>query len=134
MRNSQAALDAEKRLVSLHENNIFIKKMSKITKLLNTLFWWENSFTPSCIGIVISPPLLDFVQTHPNRSSETTIIADDLNRKMCLKTFPDKSLFFEILMKHYNNDTDELQITLEEKQKTKVSYNDYIEFLHQLLH
>jgi len=80
---------------NLQENNIFIKKMSKITKLLNTLFWWENSFTPL----------------------------------LCIKSFPDKSLFFEILMKHYNNETDELQIALEEKQKIKISYNDYIEFL-----
>jgi hypothetical protein len=78
---------------NLHEKNIFIKKMSKITKLLNTLFWWENS---------------------------------------SIKTFPDKSLFFEILMKHCNNETDELQIVLEEKQKIKVSYDDYILFLQQL--
>ena len=78
---------------NLIENDVFIKKMAKITKLLNTLFWWENS---------------------------------------SIKSFPERSLFFVILQKHYNNETDELQVVLEEKQKTKVSFDDYILFLQNV--
>jgi len=76
------------------ENDMFIKKMAKMTKLLNTLFWWENS----CIS----------------------------------SSFPDNSLFFDLLQKHYDSETDELQVALEEKQKKIVSRDDYIEFLHSL--
>ena len=82
------------KMPNLIENDIFIKKMAKITKLLNTLFWWENSF---------------------------------------IKSFPDKSLFFKILQKYYNNETYELQIVLEEKQKIKILFDDYIIFLQSLL-
>ena len=88
--NDSVNTQIDTKIQNLPENGIFIKKMAKITKLLNTLFWWENSHITS---------------------------------------FPDKSLFFGLLLKHYNTETDELQVALEEKQKTKVSYDEYIEFL-----
>jgi len=84
----------ELKMSNLLENDMFIKKMAKMTKLLNTLFWWENS----CIS----------------------------------SSFPDSSLFFDLLQKHYDSETDELQVALEEKQKKIVSLDDYIEFLHSL--
>jgi hypothetical protein len=84
----------EIKMSNLLENDMFIKKMAKMTKLLNTLFWWENS----CIS----------------------------------SSFPDNSLFFDLLQKHYDSETDELQVALEEKQKKIVSRDDYIEFLHSL--
>ena len=84
----------EIKMSNLLENDMFIKKMAKMTKLLNTLFWWENS----CIS----------------------------------SSLPDSSLFFDLLQKHYDSETDELQVALEEKQKKIVSRDDYIEFLHSL--
>lgn len=83
----------EIKMPNLLENDLFIKKMAKITKLLNTLFWWENS---------------------------------------CITSFPDRTLFLGILQKHYDSETDELQMTLEEKQKKIISHHDYIEFLNSL--
>jgi len=112
------------------ENDVFIKKMSKITKLLNTLFWWENSFDTKTDSVThISEVNLGKTSSRLLRSGAE---AEAMIFTPTIKSFPDKSLFFEILQKHYRNETDELQISLEEKQKTKVSYDEYILFLHQL--
>lgn len=86
------------------ENN-FIKKMSKITKLLNTLFWWEN---PSIQTLIKSP------KKSSDHSTETGI---------------PQNIILNILNKHYVNEHYDIQETIEDMQKTLVSRSEYINML-----
>lgn len=63
-------------------NSNFIKKMSKITKLLNTLFWWEN---PHNIRQNIDYDIvLHLLQKHyENESYEIQELLEEKQKKIC---------------------------------------------------